>query len=149
MALQARRTRRGRLLLERWALGSHAAATTTAATTAATTTTAAAVAAASRPATSSRAAASLVAASPSATSGGGGSSCPRLIGPVSNRLSSRHRPGQGLRMHANSSATRLLSSVSGSANSAADLVEMMRRIVHRGGRGRKQDNVPQEVGVDV
>ena len=46
----------------------------------------------------------------------------------------------------NSSATRLSSSGSGSANSAADLVEMMRRIVHRGGRGRRQDNVPPEVG---
>lgn len=33
----------------------------------------------------------------------------------------------------------------GYADSAADLIEMMRRIVRRGGRGRKQDNVPKEV----
>lgn len=31
------------------------------------------------------------------------------------------------------------------ADSPEDLVELMRRIVSRGGRGRKQDNVPKEV----
>lgn len=34
----------------------------------------------------------------------------------------------------------------GYADSPADLMEMMRRIVRRGGIGRKQDNVPKEVG---
>lgn len=32
------------------------------------------------------------------------------------------------------------------ADSPENLVELMRRIVRRGGRGRKQDNVPKEVG---
>lgn len=34
----------------------------------------------------------------------------------------------------------------GREDSAGDLVEIMRRIIGKGGRGRTQDNIPKEVG---
>eukprot|EP00904_Undaria_pinnatifida_P004794 jgi/Undpi1/1444/HiC_scaffold_11.g04835.m1 len=75
-----------------------------------------------------------------------------LVRPVSGTgtSSSRHGPRQQGLGDVYSLANRRLSSAeSGCASSAADLVEMMRRIVHRGGRGRKQDSVPQEIAKDL
>ena len=149
MAFQPGSTRRaGCHLLQRWALGSN-----TAATTAATTTTTTAAAAAAAAAAASLPGTSSPAASPATNNSGRGlrlHPAGGLVRPVSGTgtSSSRHGPRQQGLGDVYSLANRRLSSAeSGCASSAADLVEMMRRIVHRGGRGRKQDSVPQEVGI--
>lgn len=75
------------------------------------------------------------------SSGGGHAGSSASAGLVPRRKYYNSGIGQASRRAMSSSAFLY----EGYADSAADLVEIMRRIIRRGGRGRTQDNVPKEV----